>query len=173
MNQEQQFLSAFDSYADALFRHCYFRTSDRERSLEMVQDTFMKGWEYIKGGKSVKQFRPFLYKIINNLIIDEYRRKQPVSLDAILDDEKVSEGSFEELRDDSASQWAERIDAEVVHKALAELPELYREVVTLRYIDGLSPKEIADLIEESENVVSVRIHRGIKLLRKTFKHDES
>lgn len=171
MSQEQQFLSAFDSYADALFRHCYFRTSDRERSLEMVQDTFAKGWEYLQEGKTVVHFRPFLYKILNNLIIDEYRKRQTVSLDAILEDEQVSEGNFEELRDDSAAQWPERIDAQKVHTALAALPEHYREVVTLRYIDGLSPKEIAELVEESENVVSVRIHRGLKQLRRYFEHE--
>ena len=42
---------------------------------------------------------------------------------------------------------------------------MYREVLTLRYIDGLGPKEISELIEETENVVSVRIHRALKALK--------
>jgi RNA polymerase sigma factor (sigma-70 family) len=50
-------------------------------------------------------------------------------------------------------------------KALEELAEPYREAVTMRYVDGLSPTEIAQAIGESENVVSVRVHRGLKKLR--------
>lgn len=171
MNQEERYLKAFDLYADALFRHCYFRISDRERSLEMVQDVFARGWEYLRQGKEIINFKPFLYKILNNLIIDEYRRKRPSSLDELLESEEISEGSFPELRDESATGWADMIDAKVVHQALKEIPEMYREVVTLRFIDGLTPREIADLIEETENVVSVRIHRGLGMLRKKIKHE--
>ena len=50
-------------------------------------------------------------------------------------------------------------------KALEELPEPYREAVVMRYVDGLSPTEIARTIGESENVVSVRVHRGLKKLK--------
>jgi RNA polymerase sigma-70 factor (ECF subfamily) len=50
-------------------------------------------------------------------------------------------------------------------KALQALPDPYREAVTMRYVDGLSPQEIASVIGESENVVSVRVHRGLKKLK--------
>ncbi len=56
---------------------------------------------------------------------------------------------------------------------MSELPDQYREVLIYRFVDELGPKEISVLIEESENVVSVRLHRGLKALRKVIeKQDE-
>jgi RNA polymerase sigma-70 factor, ECF subfamily len=57
------------------------------------------------------------------------------------------------------------LDAKQASELLASMPPVYREVLVLRFVDGLGPKEISDLIEETENVVSVRLHRGLKLLR--------
>ena len=49
---------------------------------------------------------------------------------------------------------------------LKSLDEIYRVVITMRFLDGMSPKEIAEALDVSENVVSVRIHRGIARLQK-------
>ena len=51
-------------------------------------------------------------------------------------------------------------------KMLNKLEEPYRQAVTLRYVDGLSPKEIAEIVGENANNVSVRINRGISKLKK-------
>lgn len=169
MDKEQQYLEAFDKYSDALFRHCYFRLSDRERSLDLVQETYLRAWTYLDDGQEIIAFKAFLYKILNNLIIDEYRKKKSVSLDALLEEGDLVEGDVPELRDDhSGAMMGIGVDIERAREALAALPEPYREAVTLRYIDGLTPGEIAELIEASENVVSVRIHRGMKKLREYF-----
>ncbi len=164
-SQEERFLKAFDEYADALFRHASYRLSDRERSIEIVHDTFTKVWGYIRNGHEIDSYKPFLYKVLNNLIIDEYRRKKEVSLDALLSEEGKSESSYEELQEGSIEEVTFALDARKAADMIGELPHVYREVITLRYIDGLGPKEISDLIEESENVVSVRIHRALKLLK--------
>ncbi len=170
MKQEEAFLAAFNNYSDALFRHCFFRLSDRERALELVQDTFLKAWDYIRGGGEVRQFRSFLYRILNNLIIDEYRRKSSSSLDELLEREGASEGDYEELYEGSVTDLESKLDDErslvLVREALKELPPSYRQVITLRFVDGFMSKEISRMIGESENVVSVRINRGLNRLRK-------
>lgn len=170
MKQEEEFLAAFNQYSDALFRHCFFRLSDRERALELVQDTFLKAWDYIRGGGEVRQFRSFLYRILNNLVIDEYRRKSTDSLDELLEREGASEGDFAELHEGSLAELETKLDDErtqvAVREALKELPPSYRQVITLRFVDGFLPKEISRMIGESENVVSVRINRGVNRLRK-------
>jgi len=172
-NHEERFLKAFDEYSDALFRHAIYRLSDRERAIELVHDTFTKVWGYIRSGHEVEAYKAFLYKILNNLIIDEYRKRKEYSLDAILEGEGVDEGNFDELHGGSIEEITFSMDAEQTLELLEEIPELYREVVVLRFIDGLGPKEISDLIEESENVVSVRLHRGLKLLRKRIEEGEA
>ena len=167
--QKEQFLEAFGEYSDAIFRHCYFRVSDRERALEITQDTFMKTWDYISKGGSVNNFRPFLYKTLSNLIIDEYRKKKPVSLDQILEDESVfdSLGMGTEGRD----EIERKLDTKQIVNELQGLPSHYRQVVIMRYIDELSPKEISQIIGESENIISVRIHRGLAWLRKNIAYE--
>jgi len=164
-NHEARFLKAFDEYNDALFRHAYLRISNREKAVDLVHDTFTKVWSYLRGGYEIDNFRPFLYKVLNNLIIDEYRRRKESSLDALLEMEGVDEGSFEELSESTVEAMAATIDGRKAFELLIELPDQYREVIILRFVDQLGPREISELIEESENVVSVRIHRGLKMLR--------
>lgn len=171
-SHEERFLKAFDEYADALFRHAIYRLSDRERAIEIVHDTFTKVWGYIRGGHEIDSYKPFLYKVMNNLIIDEYRRRKELSLDAILEGEGVSEASFPELYEGGIEEVTFSLDAKQASDLITELPLVYREVLTLRFVDGLGPKEISELIEESENVVSVRIHRGLKTLKEMIEKRE-
>lgn len=162
---EERFLEAFEDYGDALFRHAYVRLSDREKAIDLVHDTFTKVWSYVRSGQEIDSFRPFLYKVLNNLIIDEYRKRKESSLDAMLEKEGVTEGSFDELVENSTEALAATIDGRQAFELLEVLPDEYREVIALRFIDGLGPKEISELIEESENIVSVRLHRALKALR--------
>ncbi len=164
-DHEARFLKAFDEYNDALFRHALLRVSNREKAVDLVHDTFTKVWAYLRGGYEIDNFRPFLYKVLNNLIIDEYRRRKESSLDALLEIDGVDEGSFEELSESTTEALAATIDGKKAFELLEEIPDQYREVIILRFVDQLGPREIAKLIEESENVVSVRIHRGLKMLR--------
>lgn len=162
---EASFLKAFEDYSDALFRHATIRISDRERAIDLVHDTFTKVWTYVRNGHDIESYRPFLYKVLNNLIIDEYRKQKETSLDALLERDGVDEGSFEELRESNVEALAATIDGKQALDLIATLPDVYREVLILRFVDGLGPREISVLIEETENVVSVRIHRGLKQLR--------
>jgi RNA polymerase sigma-70 factor, ECF subfamily len=164
-SQEDRFLKAFEDYSDALFRHASIRVSDREKAIDIVHDTFTKVWSYARAGHQIDSYRSFLYKVLNNLIIDEYRKRKEVSLDALMAVEGVDEGSFPELSESTVEALAATIDGRKAFELLAELPDVYREVIIMRFVDELGPREISDLIEESENVVSVRIHRGLKLLR--------
>jgi RNA polymerase sigma-70 factor (ECF subfamily) len=164
-DHETRFLKAFEEYNDALFRHAQLRINDREKAIDLVHDAFTKVWSYVRSGYEIESFRPFLYKVLNNLIIDEYRKRKETSLDSILEREGVDEGAFDELTESTVEVLAATIDGKKAFALLTELPDQYREVIILRFVDQLGPKEISELIEESENVISVRLHRGLKLLR--------
>lgn len=171
---QNSFERAFEAYSDELFRHASIRLSDRDRALELTQETFMKVWQYAQKGGEISELRPFLYRTLRNLIIDEYRKHKAVSLEA------MAEGREADPEDLMAPDESNTLEAAVERhegaralKALGELAEPYREAVTLRYVDGLSPTEIAGMIGESENVVSVRVHRGLKKLRAILDNDET
>lgn len=172
-DHEERFLKAFEEYGDALFRHAFLRISDRDRAIDVVHDTFAKVWSYVRAGHEVKNFRPFLYKVLNNLIIDEYRKAKEASLDALFEVDGVDEGSFQELQQDSVESLIANLDGRQALELVSELPDVYREVLILRFVDELGPKEMTELIEESENVISVRLHRGLKLLRSLIEEREA
>ncbi len=171
-DHETRFLKAFEEYNDALFRHAFLRISNREKAIDLVHDTFTKVWSYVRDGYQIDSYRPFLYKVLNNLVIDEYRKRKELSLDAMLEADGVDEGNFDELSENTVEALAATIDGKKAFELLEELPDQYREVIIYRFIDQLGPREISELIEESENVVSVRIHRGLKLLRKKIEAKE-
>lgn len=171
-DHEARFLHAFEEYNDALFRHAMIRISDRDKAVDLVHDTFTKVWGYVRKGHDIEQFRPFLYKVLNNLIIDEYRKARETSLDAMFEKDGVDEGTFDELTGSDVESLAATIDGKKAFETLEQLPDVYREVIVLRFVDELGPKEISELIEESENVVSVRLHRGLKQLRDLIEAEE-
>lgn len=157
---ERDFLAAYEEHSDALFRHCLLRIRDRELAKDIVQETFSRTWLYLSQGKKVEYLRAFLYRIANNLIVDSARRKKASSLDTMMEDDGF------EPRDETAVNPADIPDARAAMKLLSELDEIYRVAISMRFVDGLTPKEIAEALEVSENVVSVRIHRGIERLKK-------
>lgn len=171
-DHEARFLAAFEEYNDALFRHSFMRISNREKAIDLVHDTYTKVWSYVRDGYEIDSFRPFLYKVLNNLIIDEYRKRKEASLDAMLEKEGVDEGSFDDLTESSVEQLAATIDGRKAFELLEELPDEYKEVILLRYVDQLGPIEISELIEETQNVISVRLHRGLKMLRQKIEAND-
>lgn len=169
MDTEREFTKAYEEHADALFRHCYFRVSNRERALELTQEAFMKTWDSVAQGKEIQNYRAFLFRVLNNLIIDEYRKKKSTSLDALLEQEHVTEGQFDDLQEGSLEETLESVEvnlqADRLEDALQKLSDEYRQVIVMRYINELRPQEIAAITGETENTISVRINRGIKKLR--------
>lgn len=160
---EKDFLSAYDLYSDQIYRHCFFRVSDKERAVDLVADTFTNVWRYLAKGGDIKDFRAFLYKVANNLIIDHYRKRKSVSLDQLAEDHNF------DPPEDVHEKVEESAEINLLIKTLDKLEDEYREVMIMRYVDGLSIKEISEIKEESENAVSVRIHRATNKIREILK----
>lgn len=121
----------------------------------------MKAWEYLAAGNRVKNIRALLYKIANNLIIDHARKQQHRNHDSVED--LLEEGI--EFAGESGEEFGGRFDESLVVATLQRVEEPYRTAVVMRYIDELSPKEIGKALNESTNVISVRINRGLKKLK--------
>ena len=160
---EKEFIEACEVHSDALFRYCFFKISDREIAKDLVQETFMKTWNYLTKGEKIGNLRAFFYRTLSNLIIDEYRKKKAVSLDNLQEKTGFDQGfDEEEILED-------KIDAEKALLLLHQIGEDYKDIIVMRYVQELSIKEIAEIINESENTVSVKIHRGLKKVKEIFK----
>ena len=158
VDKNAEFLKAYDGFADAIFRHCYFRIFDREKAKDIMQDTFMRLWNYMYSGQEIQNIKALLYKMAHNLIIDDLRKKKAVSL------ELLTEKGFDPGEDDMP-KLVNQLDSKYIIGVVSRLEPKYRDVITMRYIDDLSIGEIAEVTNESENNVSVRVHRGLKQLQ--------
>ena len=162
-----QFMEYYERYHNDIFRFCMIKTKNRSQSLEITQETFMKFWEYIIKNKTITNERPLLYRIANNLIIDFYRKKKDILV------EDFTNGEYEHYVKDDAYQRQENIlNGEKIIDLLHELPELTREIITLRFVNDFSISEIAQTIQRDNKTVSVYLHRGIKQLRSIVKNYE-
>jgi len=153
------FKESYETHADALFRFCYFKVSDREKAKDLLHDTFIRVWSQIQKDEEISNIRALLYTIARNLIIDEYRKKKTVSLDTMM------EGGLEFSlhNEESIHNFAETQHAVALFK---KLPQHYSEVLHLRFVDDMSIQDIAILLHIKENVVSVRVYRALVSLRK-------
>lgn len=161
-----EFKEIYDAHSDALFRFAFYKLSDREKARDVVQDTFVKVWEYIAADNQVGNMKALLYRIATNAIIDNYRKKKELSLDSLLDD-----GYDPNDTRNSHTAIVDEAEAEIVIKAIHDLEEEDRALLLMRYIDGLTVKEIAEVTGQRENTVSVRLHRAVKTLKDILKVD--
>lgn len=158
------FDAVYDEYADAIFRHLYYRLQERERALELTQEVFSRYWEYVQKGRAVEQPRAFLYRSAHNAFVNDIRRPhKTTSLDSLLEE------GFDVRYDEVDKGELER-QQEAIHK-LQNLDAGSRNVLTLRYVDGFKVKEIAEMMGEKENTISARIGRALKKLKQSYQHE--
>lgn len=161
---EALFTQAYREYMDAIFRHCYFRTGDRELGKELAQETFMKTWKYLANGNIVEDIKPFLYRSASNLIINELKRRKrrpTVSIETMTE---------EGIQFEDKTQKVEKVmDAHTVSLLLNHIKEPHKSLLVMRYIDELQPAEIGEVLGMNKNLVSVRLTRALKYLRPFLK----
>jgi RNA polymerase sigma-70 factor, ECF subfamily len=159
---EAKFLNMYDEHADTLFRYVSFKVSDKEKAKDLVQETFLKVWEQFveRSGTETELQNPkaFLFRVATNLVIDTYRKKKEISLDAL-----VELGA--DFGHDTSGHIVDKAEIKHLIREIEKLDEIDRDLILLRYVDGFSIPEIADISGQRENTVSVRIHRVIKQLQ--------
>lgn len=160
-DSKKEFLSAYELFSDALFRYCYFKIHDREKALDMVQDVFFKAWRYVQNGNEIKNYKAFLYRLASNTVIDMYRKKETSSLD------DLSDQGFEP--EDTRADTTLFAEYEHALSILEKLPQEERDIVYMRLVQDLSPKEIGDILGKKENNISVKLHGAIQRMQKLIR----
>jgi RNA polymerase sigma-70 factor (ECF subfamily) len=168
---EKVFMESYEEFSDAIFRYALFQTSNKETALDIAQDTFIKTWQYLQKGAEVENIKAFLYRVAKNLIIDHRRKKKSSSLDQILE-AGVDFTEEENVLEEKEKDFEKAQDRERVLKAVEKIDEKYKEILLMRYIEEMSIKEIGDILDKSQNHVSVMIHRGVEKLKKLLKENE-
>ena len=154
-------------------RLCVRMTGDAHRAEDLTQTAFtrvfMRRVEWEPAGK----FSTFLWRVALNLCHDEARRIQrrgEFSLDALEEAEGEGETRFAAVEPTPDAQAESQERGELVRRALAELPEPYREVVVLRHYEGLKFREIGDVLGIPEGTVKSRMAEALGQLNRLLKH---
>lgn len=154
--------SAHHDFEKGLTARAFFKVHNKATSDDLVQDTFMKTWSYLVKGGKIDLMKAFLYHVLNNLIIDEYRKHKTSSLEELL------EKGFQPASDHT--RLFDTLDGKATMLLIQLLPDKYQKVIRMRYVQDLSLEEIAVLTGETKNAIAVQMHRGLKKLRDLYEH---
>ncbi|TAL19765.1 RNA polymerase sigma factor [Patescibacteria group bacterium] len=157
----------YDAYVQRIYRFIFFKVPSAEEAQDLTSETFLKLWQHLEQGKPVRNFNALTYGIARNLVADYYRSqgKKPV---AELDEETLSV-----LPDVKALAKLEKTaELSQVLSALKLLKDEYREALIMRYLDGLTPTEIAPVLGKSSGAVRVILHRSLETLRALLTSNE-
>ena len=150
--------TAHHDYAKGLNSYAFFKMHDMAMSQDLVQDTFTKTWAYLVRGGKIDIMKSFLYHILNGLIIDQYRKRKTVSLDLLVEKGfEPSVGGHDRIFD--------ILDGKNAVALIKQLPERYREVIKMRYIQELTLREMSLITGQSRNAIAVQAHRGLGKLK--------
>lgn len=152
---------AHHDFDKGLNARAFFKLNNRTISGDLVQDTFIKTWSYLVKGGKIDMMRAFLYHILNNLIIDQYRKHKTTSLDVLL--EKGFEPSV-----DIKENMFNVLDGKAAILLISRLPEKYHKIMRMRYSQDLSLEEISLLTGQTKNSIAVQLHRGLEKLKELY-----
>ena len=150
----------YDLYIERIYRFVYYKVRSKEEAEDLVSDIFLKCWNYLisKPSNGITSFSGLIYKIARNVVIDSYRKKAK-------NNEYPLEAAFMLAEDDCTEKIEIKQDVEYLLSLIAKLKYEYQEVVMLRYVEELSIKEIAKIVNKKQTAVRVTLHRAVKKLK--------
>lgn len=170
--------SLIERYYNKAYQIAYSFLRQKEDAEEVVQDTFIKIHTVLHNFRGDSQFSTWMYRIVTNYAKNKYRwnkrrgSKKNISINASLDN---SDSTYlmdlpgKELNPQTGSVYNELEKG--IHEHLEKISPLYREVLVLRNIDGLTYEEISTILDCKIGTVKSRIARGREELRQRLKNE--
>lgn len=160
----EAFAELYDLYVDKIYNYVYYKVGNATEAEDLTAQVFMKAWEAIGNYRwQGHSFSPWLFRIAHNLVVDYHRaRRQTVVLEA------VETGPHKPLAtDDRPEQVLHHLmTMERVREAIRQLTEEQQTVIILRFLEGYSTAEIAEIMGKRRGAVRGLQFRGLAALRK-------
>ena len=163
IQQKAVLTTAHHDYEKGMNARAFYKVGNHALGEDLVQDTFMKTWSYLVRGGKIDVMKAFLYHILNNLIVDEYRKRKTTSLDVLI------KKGFEPGKDHQ-ERLVNILDGKTALLLIARLPERYRKVMRMKFVQDLSLKEMSLITGQSKNTMAVQVHRGLEKLKLLYSH---
>ena len=165
------FRELYDIFSDKIYRFVFFRLPNEQDAKDLLQEIFLSVWDYLnKDDVEVKNLQALIYKITKNSVSNYYVKNKLRLSEVGLDEVEYKIGES----DETSEVLDIRLEIEKVSQHLKNLkrPE-YQEVIELKYISGLSHKEISKILDKTEQNVRTILHRAIKNLKQKIEESNS
>jgi len=162
---DDAFRVLFETHKDRVYSIALRYAGDSAAAMDIAQDTFLKLLSNIQQFRGDSSFESWLYRMVVNSCLDYHRKRRrflPL-MDEALD-------VFRSSKEGALSEMLREEQAERVQQVVAQLPEEQRIVVVLRYTEGRSYEEIADLLGCRRGTVASRLNRAHKALERRLSH---
>ena len=173
--KELEFQREAMPHADSVYRMALRMAKNKADAEDLVQETFLKAYRFWNSFEKGSNCRAWLLKILTNLFITSYHKKTKEKQQFAYDDveshylyNQLEGGGNRQQLDDPEKMLFNQLLDDDVKCAIEELPEDFRVVVVLSFLEGFSYQEIADIVGIQLGTVKSRLHRGRKLLQKNL-----
>lgn len=156
---DNSFLELINKQSEKLYKIAYSYVKNEQSALDIIQETTYKAYMSIGKLKEPKYFNTWLIKILINESLSSIKREKDLThFNNDISDDKTDYISKSEKKLDIISE-------------LDKLDKKYRDVITLKYFDDLTNKEISEILEIPLGTVKTYLHRGISSLKKSMKEN--
>jgi RNA polymerase sigma-70 factor (ECF subfamily) len=146
-------------HLDRIYRYIFYKVGNEREAEDLTEQVFLNAWEAIGGYRHKGHpFYSWLYRIAHNVVIDYYRTGK--------EEEPLDDVSFTLTDESLKPEELMTQEAEVVRlcEAIAQLPEKRQELILLRFVEGLSHAQVAQILGKSEGSCRVMQHRALTAL---------
>jgi len=165
----EAFGELYNVYLDRIYRYVLYQVKDKMTAEDLIEEIFVKAWKAIGSYRGKGQaFSSWLYRIAHNYLVDYFRKSQKRKS---LDIETAATVASPEQ--ESAEQESERkaVRQELL-EAISCLRDNQRQVILLKFVEGLDNREISQIMGKSQGAVRILQMRALTTLRKRLSSEE-
>lgn len=149
---EKEFVSMLKENKEDFYKLAYSYVKNEYDALDIISESTYKGLQNLHKLKEKRYMKTWFYRIVINESVSFNRKNKRIIYDSRLLDSHTDGGMGRE----------EQMD---LHNAIDDLPSKYKTVIILKYMKGLSIRDIAEIVNIKENTVKTRLNRGVAKLK--------
>ena len=167
--QDSEFWDLAQDQIRFLYNVAYKYAGNRYDAEDLVQDTLHTAYKKFHQLRDSRKFKSWMFAILRNHFLKCQRKKRPVHVDEFEDGiEYITQLESASLGQDTAIAYEKKIEAEAVQSILNKLPEKYKSVLILYYMEESSYQEIADMLSVPVGTVMSRLSRAKQAMKKAL-----
>lgn len=170
-NDSEAFGEIYDEYVKKVYRFIFFKVPTEEVAEDLSHEVFINLLDYLKKtDRAVESLQALVYSISRNLIAHYYQTEGSKNKTGELLENVDYEADKSLLKEEDVEILVDKkIDKDLLQKAIRKIKnDNYREIIILRFIEDLSFKEIAQILNKEPSVLRVLLHRALEELKKVY-----